>query len=186
MISSVQLQQDDRLGLCEHSRMLTNKPDHLKHFDYTGFHRYFLTFCTNERQQLFTRKEVVDLALLQISRAATQCEFAVIAYCFMSDHVHLLVHAQSESADCKRFINFAKQYSGYYHSKQFGGRLWQRYGYERTLRKDEDTLPIARYILDNPLRAKLVSDVREYPFLGSLVCSLDDLLLSMQQMSGSA
>jgi len=134
--------------------MLTNEPDHLKHFDYTGFHGYFLTFCTHQRKALFTCKDVVDLALSQISRAATDCEFAVIAYCFMSDHVHLLVHGQSESSDCKRFITLAKQYSGYYHSKQFGGRLWQRYGYQRTLkrrrharlRKIRSGQPIARHI----------------------------------------
>jgi REP-associated tyrosine transposase len=166
-------------GICGTRRMLTNKPAHLKQFDYTGFHRYSLTFCTNRRRAIFTNENVVDLVLLQISRAAAEREFAVITYCFMHDHLHLLVHGQSEASECKGFISKAKQYSGYYYSKEFPGRLWQRYGYERTLRKDEDTLTVARYILENPVRGKLVANVQDYPFLGSLVCGLEDLMLSV-------
>jgi REP element-mobilizing transposase RayT len=94
------------------------------------------------------------------------------------------VHGQSEAADCKRFITVAKQYSGYYYSKEIGGKLWQRYGYERTLRNDQDTLTVARYIVENPVRAKLVASVEEYPFVGSLVCDLKDLLLSLPLKSG--
>jgi putative transposase len=159
--------------------MLTGKPPHLKHFDYTGYHRYSLTFYTDQRRPIFTERRPVDLVALQISRAATERDFAVIAYCFMPDHLHLLAHGESESADCRRFITLAKQYSGYYFSKEIGGKLWQRYGYERTLRNDEATLTVARYIVENPIRAKLVNAVEEYPFVGSMVCELKDLLASL-------
>ena len=97
----------------------------------------------------------------------------------MPDHLHLLAQGQSESADCRRFITLAKQYSGYYFSKEIGGKLWQRYGYERTLRNDEATLTVARYIVENPIRAKLANTVEEYPFVGSMVCELKDLLASL-------
>jgi len=94
----------------------------------------------------------------------------------MPDHLHLLIEAQSESSDCKRFIARAKQYSGYYYSKHHGGILWQRYGYEHVLRDDEVTLVVARYIVKNPLRAGLVERVEDYSFVGSLVYTLSDLL----------
>ena len=159
--------------------MLTGKPPHLKHFDYVGCHRYSLTFCTDQRWPFFKEQRYVDLVLSQISRAAKEQDFAVLTYCFMPDHVHLLVHGQSEAADCKRFITLAKQYSGYYFSKEIGEKLWQRYAYERTLRKDEDTLAVARYIVENPVRAKLTTTVEEYPFVGSLICNLKELLSSL-------
>ncbi len=124
--------------------------------------------------------------LLQISHAADACAFAIVAYCFMPDHVHLLVHGQSETAGCKRFIVLAKQYSGYYHSKEYRRRLWQRYGYERTLRRDEDTLSVAQYILENPVRAGIAATVLEYPFAGSLVCERKDLLASIQDARRAA
>ena len=164
--------------------MHTNRPPRLKHFDYTGFHRYSVTFCTDRRRPVLKDSRLVSLGLSQISRAASETDFAVITYCFMPDHVHLLVHGDCEAADFKRFVILAKQYSGYYYSKQTGGKLWQRYGYERTLRKEEDTLIVARYIVENPLRAGLVKRIEEYPFVGSLVCEMKDLLASLGERGG--
>ena len=59
------------------------------------------------------------------------------------------------------------------------GGNWQRYGYERIVREDENMLDVARYVLQNPIRAGLVIDVREYPFVGSRRFSLDQLLDGM-------
>jgi putative transposase len=122
---------------------------------------------------------VVDLVLAQISRAAQEQQFAVMAYCFMPDHLHLLVHGESEASECRRFIKLGKQYSGYYYSKAFHDVLWQRYGFEPTLRKEEQTLTVAKYILRNPIRANLVKNLEDYPFVGSLVYELSDLLASV-------
>ena len=58
----------------------------------------------------------------------------------MPDHVHLLIAAESEASDCLQFIARAKQYSGYYYARRYGGRLWQRYGFEHILRDTELTL----------------------------------------------
>lgn len=156
--------------------MYTGRPGHLQAFSYTGLHRYSLTFCTHHRRHLFVSEPVVTLVLSQISRAAVEQEFAIVAYCFMPDHVHLLVEGRSEASDCKRLIARAKQYSGYYYSKQFRGTLWQRYGFEHVLRDEELTSVDARHILNNPIRAGLVRDLADYPFAGSLVYDLKDLL----------
>jgi REP element-mobilizing transposase RayT len=72
-------------------------PEHLKTFDYVGLHQYFLTFCTHERHRLFEKAGAVSLVRTQIERAATALQFAVIAYCFMPDHVHLLVEVRQMS-----------------------------------------------------------------------------------------
>ncbi|MDO8631880.1 MAG: transposase [Phycisphaerales bacterium] len=156
--------------------MLTGNPGHLKAFDYAGPYRYSLTFCTDCRQRVFVTRERIDLVLMQIERSAAEEQFAVIAYCFMPDHLHLLVEGRSEASDCRRFINRAKQFLGFHYAKAFGHRLWQRYGFERVLRNDEATLVVARYILENPLRAGLVRRVEDYPFAGSRVCSLAEIL----------
>ena len=165
--------------------MLTSKPDHLRGFDYRGFHRYFLTFCTFERQRRFTTVDAVDLVMLQIQRAAGEERFAVIAYCFMPDHVHLLVEAQADDSDARRFIKSAKQYAGFYFRQRFGQQLWQRYGFERTLRDDEATLSVARYIFENPVRARLVRNPEDYPFSGSPVHSVAAILEAVRFEPGS-
>ena len=143
-----------------------------------------LTFCTVHRQSLFTTHVVVGLVLQQIARAADEQQFAVIVYCFMPDHVHLLVEGQRADSDGKKFIARAKQYSGFYYKKEHRSNLWQRYGFEHTLRDDELTLVVAKYILENPVRAGLVERVEDYPFLGSLVYSLSELLEAIAARSG--
>ena len=149
------------------SAVRTGQPHHLKHFDYFGLYRYFLTWCTFERQTHFTTREHVDLVLSQIQRSATEQRFAVIAYCFMPDHLHLLIEALVDDSDARRFIRAAKQYSAFSFKQEFEHRLWQRYGFEHVLRDDEATVEVVKYILRNPVRAGLAASVEEYPFVGS-------------------
>ena len=161
--------------------MRVNRPERLRNFGYVGFHCYFLTFCTDRRREFFLQERAVSLVLLQISRSAFEEKFSVIAYCFMADHLHLLVEALAEDSDCRTFISKSRQFSGYYYSKEFKKRLWQPYGYQHVLRSDETTFTVARYILDNPIRAGLVTSVLDYPFAGSLVYDLKDLLSQLPQ-----
>lgn len=94
----------------------------------------------------------------------------------MPDHAHLLVEAKTDSSNALRFISRSKQFSGFHYQQRHGQRLWQRYGYERVLREDEDTRRVARYIVNNLLRRGLVANAKDYPFVGSCVFSLDELL----------
>ena len=159
--------------------MIPLHPQALRGFDYRGEHRYFLTFCTCWRRPLFTAPERVDLARTQILRAAADEQFALIAYCFMPDHLHLLAVGCQPTSDCRRFVTRAKQFSGYHYQRVFNERLWQRYGYEHVLRASEDIFSVARYILENPLRAGLVRSVQEYPYLGSTLYPIATILDSL-------
>ena len=159
--------------------MLPRRPERLKLFDYLGPYAYFLTFCTDHRHDAFVEVERVAIVSTQIQRAAVDEGFAVVAYCYMPDHVHLLTNGLEPDSDCRRFITRSKQLSGFYYQKAFGRRLWQRYGYEHVLRAEEGILSVARYILENPLRARLVQDVRRYPFIGSNVYSIEEILDSL-------
>jgi putative transposase len=104
--------------------VLTGKPERLKTFDYLGLHQYFLTFCTYQRRRLFVTAEQVLVVSTQIERASAEQGFALIAYCYMQDHVHLIVEGRAEHSDCRRFIALAKQYSGFHYRAAFGEPLW--------------------------------------------------------------
>jgi putative transposase len=155
-------------------------PEHLRAFDYTGPHRYFLTMCTHERARYFVDAQHVELVAAQFQRVSRDQAFAVIAYCFMPDHVHLLVEGERDDANLKRFTKSAKQYSGFYFRQRTGLFLWQRYGYERVLRNDEATPAVVRYTIANPVRAGLVRSPVDYPFWGSFVHTREALLAYIQ------
>ena len=138
-------------------------------FAYIGPHRYFLTFCCDCRKRLFTDADHVDLVMTQFVRAAGDENVAIIACCFMPDHVHLVVEGLRDDSDFGRFTSRAKQFSAYHYNQAFENRLWQRYSYERVLREEESTRQVVAYVLENPVRAGLVETVHDYPHLRSTV-----------------
>jgi len=156
--------------------MFPKHPEPLRAFDYIGAHRYFLTWCCFERQALFGDPQVVAMALSQILRACEPCGIEIIAYCFMPDHLHLLVEGVRPDANGRQFFKLAKQYAGYAHSKAFGRRLWQRYGYEHVVRSDQTSRAVSRYILENPIRARLANTAGDWPYSGAPTTSLTALI----------
>jgi len=148
----------------------------LRDFDYIGTHHYSLTWCCERRERVFTQRDRVDLVREQILRACQESEFEVVVDCFMPDHVHKLVHGRTTAADGRKFIQLAKQYSGFYFKKAFKQKLWQRYGHDRFVRNDGDVKAIAQYIIENPVRAGLVARVEQYPFIGSHIYTQDELI----------
>jgi putative transposase len=157
----------------------TKRPQRLKTFSYVGCYRYSLTFCTHLRAKLFVDSEVVELVLSHFLRAAGEEAFSLLAYCFMPDHVHFLAQGNSETSDGRRLIKMGKQYAGYAYSQRYGGKLWQPWGFERVLRDDEASFTVGRYIVENPVRAGLAKVVSDYPFVGSQVYELKDLIASL-------
>jgi putative transposase len=143
---------------------------------YVGLQRYFLTFCTSYRQHHFVAHDRVDLVLGEILRTAREFDIKIIVYCLMPDHAHLLAEGCSEQADMTQFVHRAKQCSGFEFAKKYRKRLWQPSFDDRVLRDDEATLSVARYIIENPVRARLVASPLDYPYLGSTEYTIEQIL----------
>ena len=151
------------------------RPQRLGAFDYIGRHRYFVTFCTLNRRPLFDDADLVASILSHFLAQAARFGCAILAYCFMPDHVHLLIEGLADDADMRAFVAIAKQKSGFDFAARDGHRLWQKGYYERVLRDEEPTANIIRYIVANPVRSRLVIEPAEYPFWGSGVQTRDEL-----------
>ena len=151
-------------------------PRHLATFDYIGVYAYFLTFCTFQRNRLFISAEPVTIVHEQILLICALQEFQIDAYCYMPDHLHLVVTAKCSDSDLKQFVARAKQAAGFYFKKATQRKLWQRFGYERVLKNNNEKIAFIRYVVQNPLRAELVESPLDYPFWGSSTCSREELL----------
>lgn len=182
----------------------------LKNFGYEGYHRYFVTICTHERNHIFKNDAIVRQLIRVLKDMSNNLGFKVWAYCFMPDHLHLLVEGESPDSDLKKFISSYKQYTGYYyrdyvaqgfspartkhvaqdHKKDVAQgfspaqspaqtknpKLWQPSYYDHVLRKDEDILSVARYVVGNPVRKALVNHFADYEFIGSFELDMESLL----------
>jgi putative transposase len=145
---------------------------------YVGFAYYFLTICAFNRQQVFKNHDAVNGVMTHFRQAAARERFAFLAYCFMPDHSHFLVEGTSSESNLRKFVDSAKQHSGFAYARAEGRRLWQEGYYDRVLRPNEEPKWVARYILENPVRGRLVESPLDYPFLGSDIWSIEELIES--------
>ncbi len=135
-----------------------SRPARIPGFSYLGPYRYFLTLCTFDRRCVFRESLVASTVLSQFRTTARELDFAILAYCLMPDHAHLLIEGMTDAADLQRFVKRAKQRSGQAYAHQTHRRLWQEGYYDGVLRAEEDSRAIARYVIENPVRAGLVDD----------------------------
>ena len=98
----------------------------------------------------------------------------------MPDHVHVLLEAHDESSCLTHCIKLWKQRAGYSFRRTHDEYLWQDGYHDRVLRKDEDVLGTAAYILHNPVRRGLAVHWDEYPFSGSDVYSKEQFAEAVQ------
>ena len=97
----------------------------------------------------------------------------------MPNHLHALAEGLREDADLRRFVGIFKQRSGFDYGRATRQLLWQPGYYGHVLRDGEAVMNVAAYIIHNPVRAGLVDDPRRFPFLGSDVYALEDLVNSL-------
>lgn len=102
----------------------------------------------------------------------------------MPDHVHLLVEGTSDDSDLQEFVRVWKQQTSFAAKRSHGTALWQRGYYGHILRSDESLEQKVRYVLENPVRAGLVESPADYPWVGSFVTTLEDLLQRCHDRQG--
>ena len=152
------------------------RPPRIPGYSYTGPQRYFLTICTHKRAPHLRDADLVALVVGEFLRPASELGMAILVYCVMPDHLHLLVEGISDAADFKEFVSRAKQRSAWRFKCRCGRRLWQEGFWEHVLRDSERVEALIEYIVNNPLRKKLVEKPEDYPFWGSTVHDRNQIL----------
>jgi len=143
-------------------------------FDYTGSHAYFITCATYQKRPYFNDNAVVDIVLPVLSRCGARNAFGIYTYCFMPDHLHILLVGEEKSS-LRRFMKTFKQESSFAFKRRHSDFLWQKSYYDRVLRKEETLEEVALYIINNPVRKGLVDDYKSYAFSGSFLFDIKDL-----------
>ena len=146
-----------------------SRPQRLRSFAYPGSFAYSLTMCTAGREQRFVSPAIVTCVLEQLLRTATDYLMAVLAYCFIPDHLHLLLQGLDDSAGLPRFTKVFRQRAAIEYRRRTGERLWQPGYYECTLRCEDNLALTATYIAANPVRAGLAAAIDQWTFTGGVL-----------------
>ena len=124
---------------------------------------YLLTAVTHLREPVLSDWRAGRLVVDQFRQARTEGCADSLAWVVMPDHFHWLVELQNSTL--AQLMLATKSRSAREINTYLGrsGQFWQRGFHDRAIRREENLLTVARYIIANPLRAGLISRVHDYP-----------------------
>jgi putative transposase len=127
---------------------------------------YFVTLCTKDRRRTLANATVHSV-LVDYGRGGLPNGCALGRYVIMPDHIHLFV-AGADDFDLGVWVRGLKRVVAAAVSGGRGG-LWQRGFFDHLIRSSESYSEKWDYVLENPVRAGLVSSADKWPFQGEIV-----------------
>ncbi|MEH6419437.1 REP-associated tyrosine transposase, partial [Pseudomonas sp. CGJS7] len=128
---------------------------------------YLLTFATEGRIAWFSNARLAEATVAAFVDSRSWQRSTLLAWVLMPDHWHGVIELGPDES-LPALIRQLKCSSSRRVRAAMAGTvpwaIWARAYHDRALRKDEGLLPMARYVVMNPVRAGLVERVREYPY----------------------
>lgn len=119
-----------------------------------GINKQNIFHDNDDRQQLF----------MVIARAKEKSDFKIYAYCFMNNHIHLLLHEGAETiGEVMKRVGSSYVYRYNQKYERIGYLFQDRYKSE-SVNDDAYLLTVLRYIHHNPKKAGLVENIEDFPW----------------------
>jgi REP element-mobilizing transposase RayT len=124
---------------------------------------YLVTTVTLNREPLFSDFYLARLLVNALRDAADQGLVDSLAWVVMPDHLHWLL--APKAASLATAVQRTKSLSAVAINcrGRRDGPVWQKGYHDRAMRRDENLIATARYIVANPLRAGIVRRLGDYP-----------------------
>ncbi len=140
----------------------------LENFNYKGIsYAYFITICTYDKKKHFQNPEIAKTIMKAVEYYKSNLkEIYIYCYCLMPDHLHLIIlFTEDYSKSLQNWISSFKRYTTLKIKKSHKiNRLWKTNFYDHVIRNDESLYQKAQYILENPVRKKIATDWKDYPY----------------------
>jgi putative transposase len=126
---------------------------------------YLITFTTHERRRLFSDFAGTAACARALHGAASAGGSRLVAWVLMPDHCHCLLELGAGES-LARWVGRVKAamtraLHGFDSSRS---PVWARGFHDRALRREDDLLAMARYVVHNPIRAGLATRLGDYSF----------------------
>jgi putative transposase len=135
----------------------------------------------NNRAPIFFSAEDYRAFLDALDQTQQRYPFRLFGYCLMTNHFHLLLAPDPGQSVSRILQSLTVAHTWRYHrSHGSSGHVWQGRFKSPLVQDDEHALTVLRYIEANPLRARMVVDLANYPWSSYAVHGLGrpDLLIS--------
>jgi putative transposase len=125
--------------------------------------RYHVTARANRKEMILDTSAMKELFLSVVQRAKAKYDFRLEDFCLMGNHFHLVIRpgkGESLSAIMRWILSvFAMAYNKIW---GFTGHVWGCRFFSRIIASLRELLQAFEYIDDNPVKANLVVDRREW------------------------
>jgi putative transposase len=129
---------------------------------------YFITACTERRRHLLANDETHE-AFCKFCHHAKDGGVLVGRYVLMPDHLHLFVCIPPGTVGLSMWMKSLKNaLSKHWRVRGIDAPHWQKGFFDHVIRSNESHAEKWKYMQDNPVRAGLVSDARDWPYAGSI------------------
>jgi putative transposase len=116
-------------------------------------------------QEIFTSEDNYSFLLRRMQEFSKQLNIAVIAYCLMPNHFHVLVEAENRKQASRFIQKLFNSYSQAFNRQQGRtGTLFQGRAKFKVIDSDEYAIEICSYIHLNPVKAGLVNQPGEWKY----------------------
>ena len=123
---------------------------------------YHATLRGNHRQDIFRHDGERTLLNTIVARAIGTCGAQVHAFCWMSNHIHLLIQVGGEPLS-RIMHRIASEYARAFQlSLHTTGHLFENRYFATLVDSDAYLLEVVRYVHQNPVRARMVAIADQY------------------------
>ena len=117
----------------------------------------------NNRQAIFLSEADYKFYIDCFRRAKEERRCRIYAYCLMSNHVHFLIEPSDSQGLSRLLQSVGRRYVQYFNWRHGRtGTLWEGRFRSSLVSREDYLLACCRYIELNPVRAKMVSQPRDY------------------------
>jgi putative transposase len=129
---------------------------------------YFVTACTYRRRAILNTPDF-HTRLIQFGKEGPLHGAWLGAYVLMSDHLHAFVAIDDQQLNVSKWVKSLKNaLSEVLRTQDVPIPQWQKGFFDHILRSGESYREKWHYVRENPVRAGLVKDWKEWLFLGEI------------------
>jgi putative transposase len=125
---------------------------------------YLVTAVTNRRVPWFIEAKLARLVSRNMQHPNCLVDSRNLCWVVMPDHIHVVLELGRK--DLSMVMKRIKARSAVLLNREIGrtGRFWEPGFHDHALRREEDVMAVARYVIANPIRAGLVDQIGDYPY----------------------
>jgi len=128
---------------------------------------YHVTAKINRSEFIFKSKAVKQLFMDTVKRAKKKYKFGAVNFVIMDNHIHI-INTPRKNENLSRIMQWILSVFAINYNKAFNlkGHVWYDRFHSVVIKNRQHMADVFKYVRDNPIKAEMVAESRDYPYGG--------------------